>query len=234
LSQERETPLIILSGVVKIYRQGAKEIRALDQIDLSIPRGEFIVVQGPSGCGKSTLLHLVAGLDLPDEGKVLIAGQDLSGMPDETVTLFRRRTIGIVFQFFHLFPALTAEENVALPLLLNGQKSAAALMTAAETLARVGLERRLRHRPDELSGGEMQRVALARAIVARPEILLADEPTGNLDSSTGSEILGLIGEIHRTMRTTVVLVTHEDRAASLGERLLRMQDGRIVVDGPIS
>jgi putative ABC transport system ATP-binding protein len=220
--------MLVFSHVSKIYRQGTREVRALDRVDLSIGKGEFVVVNGPSGCGKSTLLHLLAGLDVPDEGKILVEGLDISEMTDDEVTVFRRQHIGIVFQFFHLLPSLTAVENVALPLQLSGERCQVAQSKARDLLLELGMGCRLDHRPGELSGGEMQRVALARAFVTSPVLLLADEPTGNLDTVAGGEILELLRELHRKRSTTVVLVTHDYRAAGLGQKVLRMQDGKIV------
>lgn len=220
--------MIVLFQVSKIYRQGGREIRALDRVNLSIPKGEFVVVKGPSGSGKSTLLHLLAGLDRPDEGTILIDGQDFSVVSDDAVTVFRRRRIGIVFQFFHLLPSLSSVDNVALPLQLNGEPSDLARSRARDILTELGMGQRLQHLPQELSGGEMQKVALARAFVTNPVLLLADEPTGNLDSVAGGEILELLRELHQTRGATIVLVTHEQRAAALGQRIFAIEDGRLV------
>jgi putative ABC transport system ATP-binding protein len=220
--------MIALFHVSKIYRRGRRETRALDRVDLSIRRGELVVVKGPSGSGKSTLLHLLAGLDRPDEGTIVIDGQDFSKISDDAVTVFRRQRIGIVFQFFHLLPSLSSVDNVALPLQLNGKPGELARSEARNILAELGMGHRLHHLPQELSGGEMQKVALARAFVTRPVLLLADEPTGNLDSVAGGEVLELLQELHQARGTTIVLVTHEQRAAALGERIFAIEDGRLV------
>ena len=198
-------------------------------MDLDIPTGQLVSVVGPSGSGKSTLLHLLGGLDQPTEGEIVIGGTPISGMSDDEITIFRRRKIGFVFQFFNLLPTLTAEENVALPLLLDGRGWREVRPKVESVLDQVGLGRRRQHRPDELSGGEMQRVAIARALVIDPVLILADEPTGNLDSRTGEQVLALVRDANRG-GATVVLVTHDARAASYGSRTVTMQDGGIVSD----
>jgi putative ABC transport system ATP-binding protein len=200
--------MIALRGVRKVYGRGETEVCALDGVSLDVPAGQFVAVMGPSGSGKSTLLHL----------------------SDDDITIFRRRRIGFVFQFFNLLPGLTAEENVALPLLLDGRGRRAVQPAVEEALARVGLGSRRRHRPDELSGGEMQRVAIARALVIEPALILADEPTGNLDSRTGEQILALIRDANQRRGATVLLVTHDARAASYATRTVTMRDGTIVAD----
>jgi putative ABC transport system ATP-binding protein len=220
--------MVRLEQVVKAYRQGARELRALDGVTLAVGRGEFVAVMGPSGSGKSTLLHLIGGLDAPTAGEVWVDGRPLSTMSDDQVTVFRRRHVGFVFQFFNLLPTLTAEENVAYPLLLDGRPRGDVLPRAARALEGVGLADRRTHRPDELSGGEAQRVAVARALVTEPLLLLADEPTGNLDSKTGDEVLGLIRDACRGLGTTVVMVTHDARAASVAGRTITLVDGRVV------
>ena len=186
--------MIRLENVVKTYRQGSTSVPALAGISLSVAQGEFLAVMGASGSGKSTMLHLIGGLDVPDSGSIAVGGQELSHMSDDQLTIFRRRKIGFIFQFFNLLPTLSAEENVALPLLLDGKSMRDVRPRVEKLLDRVGLGPRRAHKPDELSGGEMQRVAIARALVIEPILLLADEPTGNLDSKTGEEILELIKE----------------------------------------
>ena len=195
-----------------------------------ITRGEFVSVTGPSGSGKSTLLHVMGGLDRADGGDVWVDGQRLADLDDDAVTLLRRRRIGFVFQFFNLLPTLTAADNVALPLLLDGVPRREAERRAERTLDRVGLLRRRRHRPHELSGGEMQRVAIARAIVIEPSVVLADEPTGNLDSRTGGEVLAILAEAVADFGQTIVMVTHDSRAAACSCRVVKLKDGAVVED----
>jgi len=213
--------------VGKIYRQGESEIAALDGISLEIAKGSFAVIMGPSGSGKSTLLQLIGGLDRPSSGELLVDGRLIGQMDDDQVTLFRRTRIGFVFQFFNLLPTLTALENVALPLVLDGVAKSAADRRGAALLAKVGLEKRMDHLPEELSGGEIQRTAIARALAFNPPLLLADEPTGNLDSATGRAILSLLRQINRDDGCTIVMVTHSEEAASYGERRILLKDGRV-------
>ena len=222
--------MIALRDVRKVYGRGDTEVCALDGISLDVPAGQFVAMVGPSGSGKSTLLHLLGGLDQPSAGEIMVDGTPLAGMSDDEITIFRRRKIGFVFQFFNLLPTLTAEENVALPLLLDGRGRRAVQPAVEEALAQVGLARRRRHRPDEMSGGEMQRVAIARALVIEPALILADEPTGNLDSRTGEQISSLIRDANERRGATVLLVTHDARAASYGSRTVTMRDGTIVGD----
>ena len=211
----------------KVYRQGDNEIAALADVSLEIPRGAFAVVMGPSGSGKSTLLQLIGGLDRPSGGEILVDGRLIGQMADDEVTLFRRTHIGFVFQFFNLLPTLTALENVTLPFVLDGRSKAEADRRAAMLLAKVGLEARRHHLPEEMSGGEIQRVAIARALAFNPPLLLADEPTGNLDSKTGQAILTLLRQINREEDCTIVMVTHSQEAASYGDRTILVRDGRI-------
>ena len=209
-------------SIVKTYHQGDDEIRALRGVDLEVAAGEFVAITGASGSGKSTLLHILGALDRPDAGEVTLEGNLLGEMSDENLALLRRRRLGFVLQFFNLLPTLDARENAAFPLLLDGQRDA--LERADRSLASVGLEHRLGHRPSQLSGGEQQRVALARALVTRPAVVMADEPTGNLDSVTGREILELL---RRTADEgqTIVMVTHDERSAAFADRVVRLRDG---------
>lgn len=217
--------------VRKVYRQGQNEITALAGITLDITKGEFTVIMGPSGSGKSTLLHLIGGLDRPSSGDVLVDQRLISQMADDQVTLFRRTKIGFVFQFFNLLPTLTALENVTLPLVLDGRAKAEADQKSEFLLGKVGLEQRKNHLPEELSGGEIQRIAIARALAFNPPILLADEPTGNLDSKTGESVLALLRQINRDDGCTVVIVTHSREAACYGDRKIFLRDGSVEKDG---
>ena len=222
--------MISVRDLHKVFRQGETEVRALAGVSLDIAAGEFVSIMGPSGSGKSTLLHLMGGLDVPTAGEIVIEGTLISRMSDDEITIFRRRKIGFVFQFFNLLPTYSAEENVALPLLLDRRRPRDVRDRVQAALDLVGLGHRRRHRPDELSGGEMQRVAIARALVIDPALVLADEPTGNLDTRTGEQILALIGDANRARGCTVVLVTHDTRAAGFAARTITLEDGR-VVDG---
>lgn len=217
--------MIQLINVHKVYRQGATEITALAGVSLEVSTGEFAVIMGPSGSGKSTLLHLIGGLDQPNRGDVLVDGRLISQLSDDQLTLFRRATVGFVFQFFNLLPTLSAVENVMLPLILDAQARSQAYSRAERILERVGLAERKSHLPEELSGGEIQRLAVARALAFNPSILLADEPTGNLDSKTGAQVLELIREVNRQQGCTVVMVTHDKEAAAFGDRVIQLKDG---------
>lgn len=222
MSSPRSGPAIEGTALAKTYKQGDEEIRALRGVDISIGSGEFLAITGASGSGKSTLLHILGGLDRPDAGRVKVEGIQLSGLSDEDLALLRRRRLGFVLQFFNLLPTLTAEENAAFPLLLDGAGDA--LERARRSLERVGLAARAAHRPAQLSGGEQQRVALARALVTEPAVVLADEPTGNLDSKTGLEILELL-EATAAAGQTIVMVTHDDRTARFANRVVGLSDG---------
>ena len=215
--------MVRVDKVSKVYQRGAASICALRGVSLDVPHGQFLVVMGPSGSGKSTLLNVISGLDRPTEGEIVIDGQSTKGFTESEWTLLRRQRIGIVFQSFNLLPGLTAQENVELPLLLRGDSEAG--VQAESSLRAVGLAHRANHRPAELSGGEQQRVALARALVHRPPLMLADEPTGNLDSRTGSEIVALIKAWAHEHRQTVILATHSREAAAKADRVLVMRDG---------
>lgn len=222
--------VLLLESVVKEFRRGENVVRAVDGVTLSVSPGEFVAIMGKSGSGKSTLLHLMSGLQQPTGGRLRVMGQDLSTLSDDQVTLLRRDRMGFVFQFFNLLPTLTALENVALPLLLARIPTPEAERRAAALLKTVGLAGRAQHKPDELSGGQMQRVAIARALVADPPLLFADEPTGNLDSVSGEEILLLLKEMQATRGQTIIMVTHDAKAAAYGDRLITMRDGRIHAD----
>jgi ABC-type lipoprotein export system ATPase subunit len=226
-------PVLQLVGVHKTYRRGDEQIDVLVDFDFALDAGEFVVVTGPSGAGKSTLLHIAGGLDAPDSGTVAVTGRDVWSMKTGARAAFRRRNLGFVFQFFNLVPMLTAVENVSLPLVLDGVSARTADARAMELLERIGLGDRARHRPAELSGGQMQRVAVARALVARPAIVLADEPTGNLDSHSSTEVLDLLRALSDEDGTAVVMVTHDPAAARYGTRELHLVDGRAdAVDVP--
>mgnify|MGYP000880951603 CR=1 FL=1 len=226
--------LIQTENLTKIYGAGETAITALDHLNLAVETGEFIAVMGPSGCGKSTLLHLLGGLDRMTEGRVVLDGKDIAALDDAALTELRRRKIGFVFQFFNLIPVLTALENAALPLILDGVKPAAAHAKATEWLSNLGLGDRTNSRPDQLSGGQQQRVAIARALVADPALVLADEPTGNLDSRAGDEIAGLLRQIASTWHRTVLMVTHDPRIAAYADRIVFLKDGRIVDESRLS
>jgi putative ABC transport system ATP-binding protein len=213
--------------VRKVYRQGDNEVVSLAGVSLDIAKGSFAVIMGPSGSGKSTLLHLMGGLDRPTSGDLLVDSQLIGQMDDREITLFRRTRIGFVFQFFNLLPTLTALENVALPYVLDGRPNSEAKSRALALLSKVGLEQREQHLPEALSGGEIQRIAIARALTFNPPILLADEPTGNLDSRTGEAILTLLKEINAEEHCTIVMVTHSQEAAAYGDRIIRLRDGRV-------
>ena len=219
--------MIRFDNVRKVYPQGTREVAALDGLTMEVGKGEFLAVMGPSGSGKSTFLHLSGGLDLPTSGSVSIDGSATSALTDDALTLLRRRRIGFVFQFFNLIPTLRVIENVSLPLLLDGKRQGDARPRAEALLDRLGLGHRKEHFPDELSGGEMQRTAVARALVIDPAIVLADEPTGNLDSATGRGILELLKEVAEKEGRTVVMVTHDPAAAAWGTRTVRLRDGRL-------
>jgi putative ABC transport system ATP-binding protein len=222
-------PPLSVEGLTKRFRQGNATIEALRSVRLTIDRGEFVAVMGASGSGKSTLLHVMAGLTRPDEGRILVDGHDLSTMSDRRLTHFRRRHIGLVFQAFNLIPTLTARDNVMLPVYADG-RGGVADGALDKLVARLGLTDRLRHRPDALSGGEQQRVAIARAIIGDPSIILADEPTGSLDSVTGQSICRLLQQLCREQGRTIVVVTHEPAVAAWAERIVVLKDGRVLTE----
>ena len=213
--------------LAKVYGSGETEVRALDGVDLTIERGEMVAIMGPSGSGKSTLLHLIGALETPSSGSIEIGGRELADLDDGELTLLRRERIGFVFQFFNLLPSLSAAENVLLPALIAGDRGDGRRRRAAELLERVGLSARAEHLPSELSGGEQQRVSIARALLMGPELVLADEPTGNLDSRSEAEVLALLSELNREEGHTIVIVTHDPEAAAIANRIVHLRDGRV-------
>ncbi|MBI3972247.1 MAG: ABC transporter ATP-binding protein [Chloroflexi bacterium] len=221
-------------NLTKVYGHAETAVTALDHVNMVMQAGEFVAVMGPSGCGKSTLLHLIGGLDRPTEGCVRLEGRDTSRLSDTQLTELRRRKLGFVFQFFNLMPVLSALDNAALPLLLDGARPEHARAKAAEWLHRMGLGARLSHRPRELSGGQQQRVALARALVAEPLVILADEPTGNLDTRASDEVVGLLRQIADEAGRSVLMVTHDPRLAAYADRIAFLKDGRIVDETRLS
>jgi len=222
--------MIDVRDVSRVYRRGVDVVHALERVTLHIPGGRFVALMGPSGSGKSTLLNLLAGLDRPDAGEVVVAGQALSGLDEDGLAAWRARHVGLVFQFYNLLPVLSALENVELPLLLTDLPRAERRRRAEIALAAVGLAARLRHRPQQLSGGEQQRVAIARAIVTDPDLLVADEPTGDLDAKSAVDILTLLRELNRAFDKTVVMVTHDPRAERFVDSVIRLDKG-VLVDG---
>ena len=214
--------------ITKDFRLGAETTRVLKDISLQVMQGEFVSVMGPSGSGKSTLLYILGGLDTPTRGHVLLDGMDISRFGDEKMSRIRRQKIGFVFQFYNLIPTLNVDENIMLPLLLDGKKACGYKKELDRILEVVGLSDRRRHTPRELSGGQQQRVAIARALIGSPEILFADEPTGNLDSRTGTEIMDLLREINKNIGQTIIMVTHSPEAAKSSSRVITVKDGVIV------
>jgi putative ABC transport system ATP-binding protein len=216
------------TGLSKQYQMGEVMVDALRGVDFVVPQGQFVAIMGPSGAGKSTLLHLMGGLDTPSDGDIVLGGKQLAHLSDDEITIVRRRQVGFIFQFFNLLPTLSAAENVALPLLIDGKRIEGYASRIDELLDLVGLSGRKEHRPDQLSGGEQQRVAIARAFVTDPKIVLADEPTGNLDSNSGATVLELLRRTCKDLDATVVMVTHDPRAASYADRVVFLKDGRTV------
>ena len=219
--------LLQTSGLRKQYQMGEVTVNALQGVDFTVTKGEFIAIMGPSGSGKSTLLHLLGGLDIPSDGEIVLGDRRLAHLTDDEITIVRRRQIGFIFQFFNLLPTLTAAENVALPLLIDGRSIQPYLSRIDELLTLVGLGDRQEHKPDQLSGGQQQRVAIARALITDPLIVLADEPTGNLDSESGLEILRLLRRACDEKQQTIVMVTHDSKAAEFADRIVRLRDGLI-------
>jgi putative ABC transport system ATP-binding protein len=224
-----DAPLIVADQVRRRYGQGDAAVDALDGVTLGFERGRFTAIMGPSGSGKSTLMHILAGLDRPTGGSVWIEGVEINRLSEDELTMLRRDKLGFVFQFFNLIPVLTAEENILLPLTIAGRRPD--LLRMLELVRAVGIEDRLSHKPSELSGGQQQRVAVARALISRPAVLFADEPTGNLDSTSSEEVLGLLRTAVDEMGQTVVMVTHEPHAAAFADRLIVLKDGRVAHDG---
>ena len=224
-------PVMQATQLWKIYASGDSTVQAVRGVDVSIKEGEMIAIMGPSGCGKTTLLNVLSGIDQPNSGEVLIAGQPMYSVSDDLRTQMRAENLGFIFQDFNLLPVLSAVENVELPLLLLGKSAQEARKTALEALESVGLDDRSEHRPTELSGGQQQRVAVARAIVHHPKVILCDEPTGNLDSTTSNNVMDLLKEINNKLGTTFLLVTHDQEIASKCSRIMQMDDGLIIDNG---
>ncbi len=224
-------PVVEAVDLVREYRMGTETVRALDGASLTLDGGRFVSVVGPSGAGKSTLLHIIGALDTPTSGSIRVDGVDLTSLSDDAASEFRRHRVGFIFQFFNLVPTLSAWENVALPMLLDSRSLAKAKPRAVELMERVGLGHRIDHRPSELSGGQMQRVAIARSLIMEPTVVLADEPTGNLDSHTGADVLALLADVaHENPDRLVLMVTHDAAAAGVCDQVVTVSDGR-VVDG---
>ncbi len=226
--------LLALRHVSKSYRRGGEDVPVLVDINLSVARGEFLALMGPSGSGKSTLLNLVAGIDHPDGGELLVDGEDITLLSESELAAWRARSVGFVFQFYNLMPVLDALENVELPLLLTGLSRAERRHRAALVLDLVGLSDRLHHRPNQLSGGQQQRVAIARALVTDPLLVIADEPTGDLDRSAAADILGLLGRLNRELGKTIAMVTHDPRAAEAARRLVYLDKGQLSDTSPFT
>jgi putative ABC transport system ATP-binding protein len=220
--------MLVARDLHKVYSGAGEPVEALRGVSLTLRPGELVAVMGPSGCGKSTLLHVCGAMDRPTRGTVALDGVDLATLDDGALTALRRERVGFVFQFFNLLPALSVEENIALPRLLGGGDGRVIMQEAARLASRVGLSHRLHHRPSQLSGGEMQRAAIARAIVNRPALLVADEPTGNLDSTNGATVLALLGELNAETGVTILLATHAPEVAAAAHRIIHMKDGLII------
>ena len=226
--------ILVVDNVVKRYVGGESPVEAVRGVSMELKQGELVAIMGPSGCGKSTLLHLCGAMDRPTSGDLLIEGVNINKLNDDQLTRLRRERIGFVFQFFNLLPTLSVGENIALPLLLDGGSESEAARRASELAERVGLGHRLRHYPQQISGGEMQRAAIARSVIHKPALLIADEPTGNLDSENGEKVLKLLGELNREIGITILLATHSAETAAAAGRVIHMRDGkveRVVVRG---
>ena len=219
--------LLRVEHLSKIYGAGENQVKALDDVSLSVEKGEFVAIVGASGSGKSTLLHLLGGVDRPTSGKVYINGTDIFAMNDDELAIFRRRQVGIIYQFYNLIPILNVEENMAIPMELDGRKVEKAQMD--DMLLRLGLTERRTHLPNELSGGQQQRTSIGRALITRPSIVLADEPTGNLDSTNGVEVMELLSTLNK-QGTTIIIVTHSQRDAAYAHRIIRLLDGKIIAE----
>lgn len=220
--------ILRIENIKKTFGTGDNAVQALDGISLSINRGDFLAIVGPSGSGKSTLLHILGGLDTPTSGRVFIDGRDIYRQSDDELAIFRRREVGIIYQFYNLIPVLNVEENISLPLLLDGRRLSEEYLN--DILLSLGLSDRGKHYPDQLSGGQQQRVSIGRALINRPALLLADEPTGNLDSKNSQEIVELFKKFNRKQKQTIILITHDENIALQADRLIALEDGRIVVD----
>ncbi|MFQ6009593.1 MAG: ATP-binding cassette domain-containing protein [Candidatus Aenigmatarchaeota archaeon] len=225
-----EEPIIRLDSVWKTYTMGRARVNALQGLSMTIFKNEFIAIMGPSGSGKSTLMHLVGALDVPTRGKVFLEGKDISALPENTLAKLRGKKIGFVFQQFNLMPNLTALDNVMLPMIFQGVKERERRQRARKLLASVGIAKRAKHRPTEMSGGEQQRVAIARSLANDPDIILADEPTGNIDSATGRQIMNLLLKLHRGDKKTIVIVTHDPYIAGHAQRMMNIMDGKLLHD----
>jgi putative ABC transport system ATP-binding protein len=230
--QSTTASAVSVRGLKKTYESGETSVEALKGIDLTIERGEFVAVMGPSGSGKSTLMHILGALESSTSGEVKIAGVSLAGLDDKRLTLLRRDSVGFIFQFFNLLPTMTAEENVMLPSLIAGEKAGALKPRAAELLGLVGLSERSTHLPSQLSGGEQQRVSVARSLMRSPDLLLADEPTGNLDSKNGAAVLDMLRDVQEKSGHTILMVTHDAAAASRATRVIFLRDGQLAGEVP--
>lgn len=220
--------ILEVKNLCKTYGKGDTRVKALDNVSFSVEKGEFIAIVGPSGSGKSTLLHILGGVDVPTSGNVIIDKTDISQLNETALAIFRRRQIGLVYQFYNLIPILTVEENLTLPLLLDGKKPDA--KTVGNLVNQLGLEQRLNHLPNQLSGGQQQRVSIGRALINNPALLLADEPTGNLDSENSREIISLLRRFNKQSNQTVIIITHDERIALSADRVIAIEDGKIVRD----
>ncbi len=223
-----ELPRIATKDLIKVYKTGRNEVIALRGLDVTIDDAQMVAIMGPSGCGKTTLMNLIGGIDRPTAGSINVDGVNIVNYSDAELVRYRRERVGFVFQFFNLVPTLTAEENVELPMRLRGLAGGERRRTTTELMSMVGLTPRATHKPDELSGGEQQRVSIAVALANNPPLVLADEPTGELDTKTGQEVLDLFTRLHRDLRKTVIIVTHDQRVARIADRILHIEDGRIV------
>lgn len=220
--------ILRIENLSKIYGKGDTEVRALDNVSFTVPKGQFVAIIGPSGSGKSTLLHIMGGVDTPTSGHVFVDGTDITQLDETALAIFRRRQIGLIYQFYNLIPILTVEENMTLPLLLDSKKADKAHYD--NLVEKLGLENRLSHLPSELSGGQQQRVSIGRALMNNPAILLADEPTGNLDSKNSKEIIELLRRFNKELNQTVIIITHDERIALSADRIIAVEDGKIVRD----
>lgn len=220
--------ILEVKNLSKIYGKGETEVRALDNVSFSVDKGEFVAIIGPSGSGKSTLLHILGGVDTPTSGQVIINGEDISKLDETALAIFRRRQIGLIYQFYNLIPILTVEENLTLPLLLDGRKPDKEYINSI--VEKLGLGHRLAHLPNELSGGQQQRVSIGRALINNPALMLADEPTGNLDSENSKEIVSLLRSFNKEHNQTVIIITHDEKIALAADRVISIEDGKITMD----